>query len=264
MKPPTSPPRLDWDVGRYELTATELEPVAQHVVALASVSLGERALDIACGTGNAALFAARAGAVVLGLDGAPRLVEVARHRAEAEHLDATFVVGDLHELPFADGSFDVVLSVFGVSFADDPVQAVAEIVRVLAPGGRALLTSWLPGGAIGAAVGVAVQAVADATGGMPPRFAWHDTTAVTELARRAGAHVEFDEAQISFCADSAEEYFARSQEHPFQVSTRPLLEQVGSYGLVGERILDAFRAGNEDPGAFRVTSRYRIAKIVRR
>ncbi|MGZ4248464.1 MAG: class I SAM-dependent methyltransferase [Solirubrobacteraceae bacterium] len=264
MKSQTSPSGLDWGAGRYELTASELEPVAQRVVALASLSPGECVLDIACGTGNAALLAARAGAVVSGLDGAARLVEVARDRATAQQLDATFVVGDLHELPFADHSFGVVLSVFGVTFAEDPVRAVEEIVRVLAPGGRALLTSWIPGGPVDAAIGVAIQAVAAATGGMPPRFAWHDTAAVTELVRSAGAEVEFDEAQISFYADSVEEYFATSQEHPLHVSTRPLLEGAGSYESVSERMLEAYRAGNEDPGAFRVTSRYRIAKIARR
>src|SRR3954462_10924744 len=126
---------VDWGVGEYEQTAAELEPVAEHVVALARLEAGERVLDVACGTGNAALLAARTGARATGVDGAPRLIEVARTRAAADGLAPAFVVGDVHQLPFGDGAFDVVLSVFGVVFADDPPRALGELVRVLRPGG---------------------------------------------------------------------------------------------------------------------------------
>src|SRR3954451_6604160 len=98
---------VDWSVGEYERTAAELEPAARHVVALAAPAPGERVLDLACGTGNAALLAAPAGARVTGLDAASRLVEVARARAAAAGADAEFVVGDALDLPFDDGSFDV-------------------------------------------------------------------------------------------------------------------------------------------------------------
>src|SRR6185437_7039067 len=118
-------------------TAAELEPAAAHLVSLARVLAGERVLDIATGTGNAALAAAREGATATGMDAAPRLIEVARQRAASDRLDASFVVGDLHELPFESGSFDCVVSVFGIIFAADPQRAVAELMRVLAPSGRA-------------------------------------------------------------------------------------------------------------------------------
>src|SRR3954447_18780984 len=134
---------VDWGDGEYERTAAELEPTAREVVARAAIAPGERVLDVACGTGNAGLIAAAAGARVTGLDAAPRLVEVARQRAAAAGADAEFVVGDALDLPFEDGAFDAVVSVFGVIFAPDPARAIAEIVRVLAPGGRARS----PGGA---------------------------------------------------------------------------------------------------------------------
>ena len=84
---------IDWGTGEYEHTAAELEPVAEHVVSLAALQRGERVLDIACGTGNAALLAAHQGAVVSGIDAAPRLIQVARERAATAGLAATFVTG---------------------------------------------------------------------------------------------------------------------------------------------------------------------------
>jgi SAM-dependent methyltransferase len=249
--------------GEYEVIAGELEPVAEHVVALASLSPGEGVVDIACGTGNAALLAARAGAVVTGVDGVPRLIDVAAGRAARERLPVTFVVGDLHELPFEDRAFDVALSVFGVVFARDPVGAVAELVRVLAPGGRALVTSWIPEGPVDAAIGVLMRAVACAVGPMPPRFPWHERDAVAELVARAGAKVTFEDASVSVTAGSLEEYFARGAVHPMTVSFQPLLERAGTYDEVRRGMLAAFREGNEDPDAFRITSRYRIGKIIR-
>ncbi len=105
--PPASISQLDWGIGEYEQTAAELESVARDVLALSSITRGERVLDVACGTGNATLLAARAGAAATGLDSSGRLIEVARARAAAGALDCRFVVGDLHELPFDDAAFDV-------------------------------------------------------------------------------------------------------------------------------------------------------------
>src|SRR6266511_5466278 len=155
---------IDWGIGQHERFAADIEPAAQHVVDLARVTPGERVLDVACGTGNAALLAAHAGGVVSGVDAAPRLIEAARRRGAAEGLDASFAVGDLHDLRFDNEAFDVVLSVFGVIFATDPERALAEILRVLRPGGRALLSVWVPVGTIDAMVGVFMRAVAAATG----------------------------------------------------------------------------------------------------
>ncbi|MEX2553238.1 MAG: class I SAM-dependent methyltransferase, partial [Actinomycetota bacterium] len=110
----------DWGLGRYELIAAEVEPAARRVVSMAAPLEGRQVLDVACGTGNAALLAAEAGASVTGLDQAPRLIEVARERAAAEGLDVSFMVGDALQIELPDESFDVVFSVFGVIFAPDP------------------------------------------------------------------------------------------------------------------------------------------------
>ena len=162
---------IHWGIGHYEETASQLEPVAEHVASLAGLQPGERVLDLATGTGNAALLAARTGAVVTGLDAAPRLIDVARERTEREGLDASFVVGNLEALPFESAAFDVAQSVFGLIFAGDPDRAFGEMLRVLRADGRGLLSVWVPAGPIDAVVGIIGRAVAAATGPTPKRFA---------------------------------------------------------------------------------------------
>src|SRR5829696_3419103 len=110
---------IDWGIGHYERTAKELEPVAEHAVGVADPAQGERVLDLATGTGNAALIAARSGAVVSGVDAAERLIAVARERAAEAGVDIDFRIADVQSLPYDDDSFDVALSVFGVVFAAD-------------------------------------------------------------------------------------------------------------------------------------------------
>ena len=253
---------IDWGIGHYEHTARELEPIAQHVVSLAELKPGEQVLDLATGTGNAALLAARAAAEVTGVDAASRLIEVAGERAAAEGLKADFVVGELEALPFEDRSFDVALSVFGLIFAQDARRAFDELIRVLRPEGRALVSAWVPVGPIHAMVGAFGRAIAEATGREPKRFAWHDIVAVRELAADSGARVVLHEGQLAITAESPEAYLeANERQHPMSVAGRPVLEQAGTYAEVRARALVALREGNADPQAFRVSSPYRVIEI---
>jgi SAM-dependent methyltransferase len=254
---------IDWGIGQYETTAAELEPAAAHVVSLAGVRAGERLLDLATGTGNAALAAAREGAATTGIDVAPRLIEVARHRAASNRLDASFVVGDLHELPFESGSFDCVVSVFGIIFAADPELAVAELMRVLAPGGRGLISVWVPAGPIDAMVGVFMRAVAQATGSGPPRFGWNDEQAVESLFAPHGVEPVWHGAELQITSGSPEQYLDRGRSHPLSVATAPLLEHAGTAAATDAEALALLRAGNESADAFLVTSPYRVIEIKR-
>jgi len=144
---------VDWDAGRYETAAAELEPVARAVVERAAPAPGEDVVDVACGTGNAALLAAARGGRVVGIDAAARLLDVARERARDQRAELDLRRGELLALPVDDASADVVLSVFGVIFATDPTLALGEFARILRPDGRALVSAWVPAGPIDAMLG---------------------------------------------------------------------------------------------------------------
>ncbi len=155
---PTDAPDLDalrdrqqrvWSSGDYTKIAALTVPVSETLVAEAEIPPGGRVLDVATGTGHAALAAARQGARASGLDYVPGLLGVARARAAAERLALDLVDGAAEHLPYPDGSFDVVLSAIGVMFSADHERAAAELVRVTTPGGRIALAAWTPGGFVG-------------------------------------------------------------------------------------------------------------------
>lgn len=138
-----------WASGDFALLATLIHPMAEELVQAADLSAGARVLDVAAGTGNAAIAAARCLADVTATDYVPELLDRGRTRAEAERLPVTFEVADAENLPYADGSFDAVFSVVGVMFAPDQERAAAELTRVCRPGGTIGLANWTPDGFIG-------------------------------------------------------------------------------------------------------------------
>ncbi|MGI8430578.1 MAG: class I SAM-dependent methyltransferase [Solirubrobacteraceae bacterium] len=252
----------DWGIGRYEDTAAKLAPAAQVVLDRAGITGGERVLDIGCGTGNASLLAAARGCQVTGVDPAARLLEVARERGAAQGLQATFRQGEAAALPLPDASADVVLSVFGVIFAPDARTAAAEMARVSAPAARIVLSAWFPEGAMHDCLGAFRQAISAATGQPPGAapFAWHDHDALAELLDPYGFEVVVDERRLAFTASSARGYLeADSRHHPQAVAGRAVLERSGNAQEVLARALEMLEAANEDPGGFRVTSRYAVA-----
>jgi SAM-dependent methyltransferase len=252
---------VDWGIGHYEVTAEQLEPAARVLVDHAAPAAGEYVVDVGCGTGSAALLAAARGARVIGVDPAARLLEAARAQAAERGLDATFEIGHAAALPLADGEADVVLSAFGVIFAPDPGAAAAEMARVTAPGGRILFSAWIPGGAIGAAVRAAEKAVRNALGAPagPPPFPWHDREALAALFAPHGFEVTVAEERIEFTARSPEAYLDQQAGHPLAVAGRAVLDPRGEREALRERMLAIYVAGNEDPDAFRATSRYVVA-----
>jgi SAM-dependent methyltransferase len=256
----------DWGVGQYEWTARQLLPAAGMVVDTAAIRPDERVLDLGCGTGNAALLAAQRGARVTGVDPAPRLLDVARKTAADRGADIDFLPGDAASIPVADASVDVVLSVFAVIFAPDPPGAAAELARVVAPGGRIALSAWIPGGAISEMNGVAAASVQEALG-TPPRpqpFPWHELDAVSALLSPHGFHVTMDEHRLAFSASSARDYLdEESRSHPLAVAGMAVLEPRGEADAVRQRMLEILEHANEDPEAFRVTSRYVVAQANR-
>jgi len=252
---------IDWGVGHYEETAEQLLRASQAVLVAARPRAGERVLDVGCGTGNAALLAARAGAQVIGVDPAARLLDVARDRAAAEQLAVTFLRGDAAAIPVDDASADAVLSVFAVIFAPDPEAAAAEMARVLAPGGRIVLSAWWPDGAMIRMNSKAADTVRKAVGAPPepPGFAWHDRDALSALFAPHGLRVTVDEHSLAFTAISAKDYFDLASRHPMAVAGLAVLDQLGQGDALRAELLALLEDGNEDPAAFRITSRYVIA-----
>ena len=256
---------IDWGLGEYELSAEYLMPAAHELVHAATVRPGERVLDVGCGTGSVALAAARLGAVVTGVEPSDRLRTVAQNLAAQEALDLTLRDGDAANLPFADASFDAVLSGFAVIFAPDPRAAATEMLRVMAPEGRLVLSAWLPGGAIGDMNAAAFHIVLETLGAPepPPAFPWHQHHELTELLRgiRPELHVQLEEYALEFTAASPEHFLDINSRHPLAVTALGILEQAGKAEQVSSHLLAILQAGNEDPSAFRSTSRYVIAKV---
>jgi SAM-dependent methyltransferase len=138
-----------WSSGDFAVVASRMALVSEHLVDSADLHAGWHVLDVATGSGNAAIATARLGGRVVGVDYVPALLERARERAAADGLAVEFVEGDAEALPFPDASFDAVTSVFGAMFAPDQRRAAAELLRVSRPGGTIALAGWTPDGFIG-------------------------------------------------------------------------------------------------------------------
>ena len=138
-----------WSAGTYERFAARLAPVADQLVNLLEINAGERVLDLATGTAEVALRAARAGATVTAIDIAEPMLAKARERAADEGLQITFDQGDVEYLPYEDACFDVLVSNFGMIFAPDHANVAAELARVSCLGARLGFTAWKPNPKLG-------------------------------------------------------------------------------------------------------------------
>jgi SAM-dependent methyltransferase len=141
--------RATWASGDFSVVGVTLQIVGETLAEAVDVCAGERVLDVAAGNGNATLAAARRFAQVTSTDYVPALLAKGRERAQADGLPVLFRTADVEDLPFDDGSFDVVLSTFGAMFAPDHERSAAEMLRVLRPGGRIGMANWTPEGFIG-------------------------------------------------------------------------------------------------------------------
>src|SRR6476620_4521110 len=141
--------QIAWGSGDYALIGTTLQIVGESLCEAVDLRSNQRVLDVAAGNGNATLAAARRFADVVSTDYVGSLLERGRERAEADRLPVTFQLADAEDLPFADGSFDVVLSTFGVMFTPNQEKAASELIRVCRPAGKFGLANWTPEGFIG-------------------------------------------------------------------------------------------------------------------
>jgi SAM-dependent methyltransferase len=168
-----------WMAGDYGHFAKYLEPGAVEFFERLDVTPGTRVLDVACGAGQLALMAARAGGIVTGVDIAPNSIDQARARAEAEGLAARFDEGDAEGLPYGDASFDLVVSLIGAMFAPRPELVAAELARVCRPGGRIAMANWTPAGFVGNMFKTIGKHVPPPPN-VPPPVLWGDEAKVRE------------------------------------------------------------------------------------
>jgi ubiquinone/menaquinone biosynthesis C-methylase UbiE len=162
-----------WASGDFSVVAARIVLQAEQLCEAINLQAGWRVLDVATGSGNAAIAAARRGCKVVGTDYVPALLESGRLRAGAEHLEVDFVEGDAENLPFPDSSFDAVLSIYGAMFAPDHRKAAAELARVCRAEGVIGLASWTPEGFIGEMFRLFGKYIPPAAGLTPP-IRWGD------------------------------------------------------------------------------------------
>ena len=171
--------KATWMEGDYAAFSTYMEPGAIEVLREWNIPPGVRFLDVGCGAGQLVIPAARAGIESTGVDIATNLLECARTRAKQEGLAAKFDEGDAEQLPYADGSFDVVVSLFGAMFAPHPNKVASELARVCRPGGRLFMANWTPGGMSGQLFQYIAKHIPPPPGIAPPPL-WGDEAVVQE------------------------------------------------------------------------------------
>jgi SAM-dependent methyltransferase len=177
--------RGTWMAGDFGQIARFSALCAEEFVDRLPIPMGSRVLDVACGSGNLAVPAARKGAHVWGVDIAPNLLEQARQRILEEGLTATFEEGDAEQLPYPEAHFDVVMTMFGAMFAPRPDRVAAELARVCRPGGLIAMANWTPESFVAKQFAAGIPYVPPPEGVAPPVL-WGDEEVVQQ---RLGAYV---------------------------------------------------------------------------
>jgi SAM-dependent methyltransferase len=180
--------KATWESGDFGQIAKHTMPSAEEFMRRLQPRRHERVLDVACGTGNLAILAARAGCTTTGVDIASNLLAQARARAAQEGLAIEYVEGDAEALPYPDASFDLVVSMYGIMFAPQPHVVARELLRVTKPGGRIALANWTPTGLIGQMFDVFKRHVAPPAG-LPSPMLWGDEAAVRARLGSGTSHL---------------------------------------------------------------------------
>ncbi len=245
-----------WDAGNFAAIAEKILDAGETVVRSAGVEPGMDVLDVACGTGNATLPAAKAGGRVTGLDFAPGLLEIARERAADAMVEIDFIEGDAQALPFDDASFDRVVSTFGHMFAPDHRRTADEMKRVLRPDGVISVACWMPEGAIGRMFRVTAELLPPPPG--PPPGLWGTEDHVREMWGDAMT-VEFERHEIVWTDESVESYaqFMLDSFGPLLNARELLGEREGELDQAYRYFLE--RENEADDGTLRFRGAYLVS-----
>jgi ubiquinone/menaquinone biosynthesis C-methylase UbiE len=186
-----------WSSGDFAVIGTTIQIVAEDLCEAVDLHAGERVLDVATGSGNTAIAAARRFTEVVGVDYVPALLERARERARAERVTAEFREGDAERLPVPDASFDVVLSSFGVMFAPDQPRAARELLRACRSGGRIGLANWTPEGVLGDSFRCIAKHVPPPAG-LASAMSWGSESHLRSLFGSAAAELRCERREFVF------------------------------------------------------------------
>lgn len=186
-----------WMAGDFGQIANYAVHAGVDFIGRTPIKRGDRVLDVACGTGNVSLPAARAGAEVTGVDIAPNLLEQARKRASAESLKIRFEEGDAEDLPYRDGEFDMVVTMFGAMFAPRPEKTAAELLRVCRPGGLIAMGNWTPQGFVGQTFQLTAKIAPPPPGILPPVL-WGDEATVRQRFGHGVSKLTLTRHKMSF------------------------------------------------------------------
>jgi SAM-dependent methyltransferase len=250
--------RKTWSAGDYPDVARRIEEVAEAAVERSGACAGESVLDVATGSGNAALAAAARGARVTGLDLTPELLEVARRRASESGYEIEFIEGDAEALPFADGTFDRVTSCFGVIFAPGQTQTATELVRVARPGATVVFTGWTPEGVMGAMFKTVGSYMPPPPEGMSFPVMWGVEDHVRSLFADTRADLSFERRNVTFEDESPESWVAYNERvlGPF-VMAKAALEPQGRWDALRADLTNLYRERNEaTDGSLRFGAEY--------
>ena len=253
-----------WASGDYHMIGTQILIVSELLIEALDVHATERLLDVATGSGNAALAAARRGCVVVGIDYVPSLLERARQRADAEAVDAAFVEGDAEDLPYSDGTFQVVTSVFGAMFAPNQEQTASELARVCRPGGRIGLVAHTPEGFIGQLFKTIARHVPPPAGVQSP-IQWGTEERLRELFGDVIADLRVEKRHYVFRDRSPQHYIQHWRR--YYGPTMKAFEAVGDAGrdaLETDLLELIARFNRAEDGTMVVPSEYLEAVIVKR
>ena len=194
-----------WSTGDYAAIGTTLQIVGENLCEALDLRAGSRVLDVAAGNGNATLAAARRFCEVVSTDYVATWLASGRARADAEGLSVRFQEADAEDLPFADASFDVVLSTFGVMFTPAQERAAAELARVCRPGGRIGLANWTPEGFIGQLFKI-IGRYAPPAAGLPSPLLWGTHARLDALFGRTAKAIRAEPRQFTFRYRSPEHW----------------------------------------------------------
>jgi ubiquinone/menaquinone biosynthesis C-methylase UbiE len=254
--------RAMWDSGDYAAVARDLVlEVAEAAVDAAAPQPGDEILDVATGSGNAAIPAALAGARVTGLDLSPVLLDAARRRGEDAGAEVEWVEGDAEALPYPAASFDKVMSVIGVQFAPRHEVAARELARVLRPAGTLVVCSWTPTGFIGQFLKVVAPRLPKPPEGASPPPLWGDENHVRALFEESEIEFEFERRAVRFEQASAQEFIAyMARNYGPLVKARERLELEGRWEELRADLVAFCERSSESADRFVTDSEYLLAR----